>query len=338
MSTYTNLHNKIKENLTVGYSPDDRITTQKVKFYNRGNEYWGTFNGTFSAEEVDLKGGILRDVKIIGATLSDVSWPGGVDFDAFGALLHNVSAEVDSINDVKIPIVQSRITDEMSARIKADGDLETLIYSTDTRLSNFADKISQDLRRELTGLKWDITNQERILSTDLLGRSRELSTTLDTKIDDVSAFFTEELYNVSTDLSSQDLAISVELHNKIDKNYAEILANDSYLSSELSTTQLNLIDEIGTRARADKSLKTDINSVSAISDIRDRILQDNIDQLNADASLSIDVLRDETAYNIEIERHYEQKIKANGFTNIKSYPFQLNDYAVNSFKFNDIDG
>jgi hypothetical protein len=62
MSTYTDLHNKIKETLTVGYNDDDRITTQKVRFYNEGNEYWGTFKGTLRAEQVDLAGGKLTDV------------------------------------------------------------------------------------------------------------------------------------------------------------------------------------------------------------------------------------------------------------------------------------
>ena len=73
--------------------------------------------------------------------MSNISWPGGVDFDAFGALLQNVSSEVDSINDIKLPDVHNRITNEMSARIAEDGALKTLIFSTDTRLCSFAEKI-----------------------------------------------------------------------------------------------------------------------------------------------------------------------------------------------------
>ena len=98
MSTYTDLHNKIKENLTVGYSPDDRITTQKVRFYNEGNEYWGTFKGTLRAEQVDLAGGQLSGVKIVDALLSNISWPGGVDFDAFGRLIEwQIQEEIDAL-------------------------------------------------------------------------------------------------------------------------------------------------------------------------------------------------------------------------------------------------
>jgi hypothetical protein len=41
MSTYTDLHNRVKENITIDYH--NRITPQKVKLFNEENEYWGTF-------------------------------------------------------------------------------------------------------------------------------------------------------------------------------------------------------------------------------------------------------------------------------------------------------
>ena len=45
MSTYTDLKNRVKETITVGFRPEDRVTTQKVRFYNEENEYWGSFSG-----------------------------------------------------------------------------------------------------------------------------------------------------------------------------------------------------------------------------------------------------------------------------------------------------
>ena len=39
MSTYTDLKNRVKETITVGFRPEDRVTTQKVRFYNEENEY-----------------------------------------------------------------------------------------------------------------------------------------------------------------------------------------------------------------------------------------------------------------------------------------------------------
>ena len=56
MSTYTDLHHRIKDNITVlrrpGH-PDDGMTPQLVKLMNPENEYYGTFKGN-----VDIKRGI----------------------------------------------------------------------------------------------------------------------------------------------------------------------------------------------------------------------------------------------------------------------------------------
>jgi len=97
MSTYTDLHNRVKENLVVGYKPDDRITVQKVRFYNEENEYWGTFKGTLRAENIDIAGGTLSNINIVGATLSNVTWPGGVDFDKYGVMIDQLSTDVTNI-------------------------------------------------------------------------------------------------------------------------------------------------------------------------------------------------------------------------------------------------
>lgn len=55
MSTYTDLHNKVKENIAVDYH--NRITPQKVRLFNEENEYWGTFKGHVTAEDIQIKGG-----------------------------------------------------------------------------------------------------------------------------------------------------------------------------------------------------------------------------------------------------------------------------------------
>ena len=338
MPTYTNLHNKIKENLTVGYSPEDRICSQKVRFYNNGNEYWGTFNGTFRAEQVDLSGGILKDVKIIGATLSDISWPGGIDFDSYGALIQAVSSEVYNIDNDKLPFAHQRITEEQAERIKEDGALRTLITTTDVRLSTFSEQIEDDIRRELCALKLDVTHSQRLLSIDLLDRSCDLSTTLDTKIDDVSAYFDKEIADLSTALSTQDENISVELHNRITEVESQLTQDVNFLSDELSTTQQNLAREIEIRARKDLALDGDIASLSSISDRRDEILQNNINALNEAAGLSVEQLSANIHNYVEQERHYKYANKATGLASIKSYPFELDDFAVNSFNFNAVDG
>lgn len=48
MSTYTDLHNNIKETVNVDYHT--RATNQQVKLLNEQNEYWGTFKGQMEVE------------------------------------------------------------------------------------------------------------------------------------------------------------------------------------------------------------------------------------------------------------------------------------------------
>lgn len=70
MSTYTDLKNRVKETITVGFRPEDRVTTQKVRFYNEENEYWGSFSGSLSGK-IDIYKGKLSSVDIYNATLID---------------------------------------------------------------------------------------------------------------------------------------------------------------------------------------------------------------------------------------------------------------------------
>ena len=52
MSTYTDLHTRIRENLTILRQPgndDDGMTPQRVIFANPANVYYGTFKGSIDA-------------------------------------------------------------------------------------------------------------------------------------------------------------------------------------------------------------------------------------------------------------------------------------------------
>lgn len=68
MSTYTDLHNKLKETIVVDYKT--RETNQAVKMLNSLNEFWGTFRGKVVAEETLLSGTTLSGVTIVDSTLS----------------------------------------------------------------------------------------------------------------------------------------------------------------------------------------------------------------------------------------------------------------------------
>lgn len=67
MSTYTELHNKLKESIAV--SCQNRITTQAVKFHNEQNEYWGTFRGNIDLSSTVVTSAFLSNVVIADSLL-----------------------------------------------------------------------------------------------------------------------------------------------------------------------------------------------------------------------------------------------------------------------------
>jgi hypothetical protein len=86
MSTYTDLHNRVKENVTVDYN--NRITTQRARFLNEQNEYWGTLRGNVSAENINIAGGTLSGVTLVDTILDgSLALPDGID-------LHKVLQQV----------------------------------------------------------------------------------------------------------------------------------------------------------------------------------------------------------------------------------------------------
>lgn len=73
MSTYTDLHTRIKENLTIlrmPGNPNDGITGQRVIFANPENIYEGTFKGIVQPSALVLDGTTIKNATFVDATLS----------------------------------------------------------------------------------------------------------------------------------------------------------------------------------------------------------------------------------------------------------------------------
>lgn len=79
MSTYTDLHNRIKEGVSV--DSRSRITPQQVKLLNEQNEYWGTFVGKIEATDFKSSGGVIKNAIIEDAELRHVKGLNGLDLD-----------------------------------------------------------------------------------------------------------------------------------------------------------------------------------------------------------------------------------------------------------------
>lgn len=313
MSTYTDLHNKIKENITVGYSPDDRITTQQVRFYNTKNEYWGTFRGDFAAENVDVNGGTLKNLTIVDSTLSNVSWPGGVNFDEFGAHLHSLSSQVISILDQKLPDVHRELDTEALTRLNEDKTLHELISTTDVRLSSFTNIVKQELKNDLSTAVHNLTDQDRAISVALVHQDRAISTYLNN--------------------------VSVELDGKISDEATARIANDQYLSAEHDQLRSDFGEEIRDRTSEDIKLFNKISTEIADRIQADSQLSDEINQLHQSTALSLDTMDADHKAKLEHNRHYVIKYQLGGDGTIpKEYPYTLDDYAVNIFETANIAG
>lgn len=73
MSTYTDCHIRVRENLTIQRcpgSPCDGITQQRVIFENPENQYYGTFIGNVSAGQMELSTATIADATIAGGQIS----------------------------------------------------------------------------------------------------------------------------------------------------------------------------------------------------------------------------------------------------------------------------
>lgn len=123
MATYTDLGNRVRENVVVDYHT--RETAQCVKLLNDNNEYHGVFKGVSELSAVNVVGGELS-----GVTLRDVEFAGGIylpghtDITDLGKEIANVKQDTDA---------RCRETENGISRVSADlnsakNSLENRIY------------------------------------------------------------------------------------------------------------------------------------------------------------------------------------------------------------------
>ena len=238
MSTYTDLHNKVKETINVDFH--NRITPQKAKFLNEENEYWGTFKGTMAVENVTIKGGTIEDATIKSSILVDpmISSSQGV-LD-----LGQMKAELDDISCSVLPEIRSDIN-EISGRVlsadraldevKADVKFLSNVISTD--ISNAIDAetaarkaADEEIINQLCETSCDLENQLYLTSCELSTRIAEEAKTRhddDLKIRD-------ELV-LCTNVFQKEIDDETRSRNNADKNLSiDYVARDVELSNKLS--------------------------------------------------------------------------------------------------------
>lgn len=260
MSTYTDLHNKVKETLNVDYCSRD--TFQEVHLKNPRNEYYGTFKGTFEAEGINVNGGILSDVTIVDVTLSNVTYPGGPDFDKLGNQVLQIS------ND------QLQCNENISKTITNLGTEESNRKEADKQLSNAINGF-EDLIDEKIGASFSIVNSSiETVSVDL---AEDISETIDA----ISAVSSSLCIEISTETN-----LRIEEVQKLINSISSI---SSFLSTEINTSVDNIIDEIDLSVKNlnDKLNVEETNRITADNHLKDYIDSETIRAIEAEKDLSV---------------------------------------------------
>lgn len=160
MSTYTDLHNKVKETINVDYH--NRITPQKVKFLNEENEYWGTLKGNISAEDININGGKIENVSLANVKLSgDVITESGVDLNKVGSDIAQLYDETEAINE--------KITEFKDSTTKKFEEVDINLYNLSNAISSQAGSTDAAINQ----LSSDVAD----ISSDVADISSDLSTT-----------------------------------------------------------------------------------------------------------------------------------------------------------------
>jgi len=149
MSTYTDLKNRVKENITVGYDANDRTTLQKVKFHNEENEYWGTFTGKVDVADIIVERGTLNDVSVYDSYIKNATL---VNADGIKINLSELGEGIDEISNVTVPALRRDImavSAEISTLQDVPGEVERLKGALDevsvAVSSEIRDRVSADL-------------------------------------------------------------------------------------------------------------------------------------------------------------------------------------------------
>ena len=324
MSTYTDLHNKVKESLNVDYH--SRETNQKSLFLNPENEYWGTFHGEVDVKGASINNGVLSDVTIYKANLICSSLD-GVDVTTFGKRLHTlddyVHGEFTEKIDMEDARLQNEIDKERTARINQLNMLSSNLSIAvngkyNAMLSAFDAEVSARIHGDEDSIRYvNLTATQ--LRNEILA---ETSARIDAVANETSSRQAEDAA-----LHAEDAALHAEDCRLSDVDYD--------LSCQIIDTNLRLDAEANTRYTEDTRLDFRIDSLDNMSN--ERYLS-AMSALAEHAELNEQQLRDLSAViddKVEHDKHYEiidsEQIQHN-------YPYVLKDFAVNRLEISSVDG
>ena len=150
MSTYTDLHNRIKENLTILRKPgskDDGMSPQKVILVNPENQFYGTFNG-----KMNVTSGILSGLKIIDSELEGVKLD---DASVDGMSLGELKATVD-VNTQDIEQLQKDEKSISAAHNSLSAGLSSAVDNLSIELNETLENTVDEVKTNIGGVVGDV--------------------------------------------------------------------------------------------------------------------------------------------------------------------------------------
>lgn len=151
MSTYTDLHNRIKENLTILRKPgskDDGMSPQKVILVNPENQFYGTFNG-----KMNITGGILSGLKIIDSELEGVKLD---DASVDGVSLRELKTTVD-VNTQDIEQLQKDAKTISAAHDALSVGLSGAVDNLSVAVNEKLDNAVEEVKKSISGVVGNVT-------------------------------------------------------------------------------------------------------------------------------------------------------------------------------------
>jgi hypothetical protein len=248
MATYTDLHNRVKENITVDYN--SRITPQAVRFLNENNEYWGTLKGNISAEDINIDGGTLKNVKLENIELCGSVVLGEVDISRVAKDIKQLSLDFEdtkqehNIFKKDIGYISGSvdtIKDELENKIDSESvkqEIITLSTVFDYKLSNMSAEVSSNFKKhdiELKNLSSNLGTEVWLRNLNDEKLTQDLSNINKQSIDrdnyissEIDAYKIENKNTIDTLHNTLNKKIETDKHYKLVRDTENILLTDSY--------------------------------------------------------------------------------------------------------------
>ena len=333
MSTYTDLHKRLKENVSL--DSRNRITTQEAKFLNANNEFWGTFVGQLSSKGIAIDGGTLKNVTIDGVMLTNVSGTAG-EFKGFDSLNDKIVELSDRMYDPEFGIEKQlnnfsgELGEVKNDITSLDGSISNITLSVNTLngaiLNDTTDNKIKDLSIDLNALKLSVNTFDLCaqLSIDQVDRRAQLSV----KQVDLCAQLSVKQVDLCAQLSVNKVYADVAAScNAIEKLINE---SSSYLDEKIDDLCVDfgktLASETSFRYLEDSKLSNRITSLQTQLTNKLDDFQNDIVTHKEEVKSTLEQASSYIASSVDERRHYNLVTKSIGS------PTSLDDFAVNIIK------